>query len=142
MTATAAQVAGDSDKPATDAQEAPEGTEGQQDDGGNAETFPRSYVEELRRENADARVKAKRSDDLATRLHAALVSATGRLADPTDLPFDDAHLDDEGALSAAIDELLGSKPHLASRRPHGDVGQGARPEPVTTGLGALLRARA
>lgn len=121
--------------------EVQEGTQEQKDDG-DADTFPRSYVEGLRRENAEARVKAKRADELAARLHGALVAATGRLADPADLPFDEAHLDDESALSAAIDDLLASKPHLASRRPRGDVGQGARAETQTVSLGALLRARA
>jgi hypothetical protein len=44
---------------------------------------------------------------LAERLHVALTSATGRLAGPTDLPFDDAHLDD--AMKAALDDLLTRK---------------------------------
>ena len=106
------------------------------------ETFPREYVVKLRQEAADARVKAKRTDDLATRLHGALVTATGRLADPSDLPYDEAHLDDETALTAAIDELLGRKPHLASRRPVGDIGQGATAASDTVDLAGILRARA
>ncbi len=89
-------------------------------------TFSRTYVEKLRRESANYREKANRSDELAARLHAALVAATGRMADPTDVPFDAAHLDDENALNTAIDDLLTRKPHLASRRPFGDVGQGNR----------------
>jgi len=32
-------------------------------------------------------------------------SAGGRLADPTNLPFDDAHLNDD-AMKAALDDLL------------------------------------
>lgn len=52
------------------------------------DTFPRDYVEKLRKEAADARVKAKDRDDLAHRLHATLVASAGRLADPSDLPFD------------------------------------------------------
>ena len=39
------------------------------------------------------------------RLHVALTSAVGRLADPTNLPFDYAHLDDD-AMNAALDDLL------------------------------------
>ncbi|OKH70647.1 hypothetical protein EB73_11815 [Mycobacterium sp. SWH-M3] len=108
-----------------------------------ADTFGRAYVEKLRKESAGYRERAQRADDLAARLHTALVSATGRLADPTDLPFDAANLDDEQALSGAIDELLTRKPHLASRRPFGDVGQGNRgasSEPVN--LADMLRARA
>lgn len=90
------------------------------------DTFPRQVVEELRRENAKYRQRAGQVDDLARRLHTELVRATGRLADPTDLPFDAAHLDDPDALAAAIADLLDRKPHLASRRPAGDIGQGAR----------------
>ena len=106
------------------------------------DTFPRSYVEELRKESARYRERAKAADDLAQRLHTALVAATGRLADPTDLPFDEAHLEDAEALSAAIDALVAAKPHLADRRPRGNVGQGARPSADSVGLGGLLRARA
>lgn len=106
------------------------------------ETFPRTVVEELRRENAEQRVKAKRADDLARRLHLALTTATGRLADPTDLAFDEAHVDDPAAHAAALDELLGKKPHLASRRPSGDVGQGATGTADTVDLAGILRARA
>jgi hypothetical protein len=99
--------------------------------------FPRAYVEQLRRENAEARVKAKRADDLAAKLHAARVAATGRLADPSDLPYEEALVEDDEALTAAIDALLATKPHLASRRPRGDVDQGVRgdapPAPVTWG---------
>lgn len=109
----------------------------------STDSFSRTYVEKLRRENAGYRERAQRADELAARLHTALVSATGRLADPTDLPFDAAHLDDSDVLSAAIDELLTRKPHLATRRPFGDVGQGNRggiSEPVN--LADMLRARA
>ena len=42
------------------------------------------------------------------RLHVALTSAGGRLANPTNLPFDDAHLDDD-AMKAALDDLLTRK---------------------------------
>lgn len=106
------------------------------------DTFPREYVEKLRKENAGYRDKAKRADDLAQQLHLARVTATGRLADPTDLPYDEALLDDE-ALSAAIEDLLGRKPHLASRRVVGDIGQGAgEPNAADVDLGGMLRSRA
>lgn len=107
-------------------------TESHNSDGDNPEvgitdtdedTFPREVVEELRRENGKHRQRAQR---VAHRLHSELVRATGRLADPTDLEFDEDHLDDPEALNAAIDELLARKPHLASRRPTGDIGQGNR----------------
>lgn len=118
-----------------------DGTDGEIDS--NADTFSRAYVEKLRKESAGYRERAQRADDLAARLHTALVAATGRMADPTDLAFDAAHLDDADALTGAIDELLTRKPHLASRRPFGDVGQGNRggtAEPVN--LADMLRARA
>ncbi len=92
----------------------------------DGDTFPRAYVEKLRGQNARYRERAKTADGYAKRLHAELVRATGRLADPSDLEFDEDHLDDPDALAAAIDDLLDRKPHLASRKPVGDIGQGAR----------------
>ena len=67
------------------------------------------------------------------------MTATGRLADPDDLAFDEGHLEDPEALSAAIDDLLARKPHLASRRPSGDVGQGATQTGETVDLAGMLR---
>jgi hypothetical protein len=90
------------------------------------ETFPRAYVEDLRQENGKYRQRAQKGDEYAQRLHTEIVRATGRLADPTDLPFDAEHLDDPNKLSAALDDLLDRKPHLATRRPTGDIGQGHR----------------
>lgn len=136
--------------PLADSAEADTGSESAEEDDAdadeidsNADTFNRAYVEKLRRESAGYRERAQRADELAARLHTALVAATGRMADPTDLSFDSAHLDDEQALANAIDELLTRKPHLASRRPFGDVGQGNRGgtvEPVN--LADILRSRA
>ena len=104
--------------------------------------FPRSYVERLRRENQTYRDRAKSADVVAQRLHVELVRATGKLADPSDMPFDPEHLDDPDALAAAIDDLLKAKPHLASRRPTGDIGQGATKTSTNVDLAALLRSRA
>lgn len=112
------------------------------------DTFPRDYVERLREESAGHRTRAKAAEEavepLQQRLHAALVAASGRLADPSDLPFDAAHLDDEAALTTAIDALLESKPHLASRRVVGDVGQGEGSDsaPGAVNLGGMLHDRA
>ena len=106
------------------------------------DTFPRDYVENLRKENGRYRQRASDRDALAQRLHTSLVTATGRLADPTDLPFDDAHLEDADALNAAIDDLLERKPHLASRRPRGDVGQGITTKSDSVDLAGILRANA
>lgn len=90
------------------------------------DTFPREVVEDLRKENGKYRKRAQQADTLAQRLHTELVRATGRLADPSDLDFTPEHLDDPDALAAAIDDLLERKPHLATRRPSGDIGQGHR----------------
>ncbi len=109
-----------------------------------AETFTREYVQKLRVEAAGHRVKAKRADALAARLVTAQAALTGKLADPTDLPFTEDLFDDDGLVDdtkvqAAVEDLIKRKPHLAARRPSGDVGQGARPEVPEVGLGALLR---
>lgn len=118
--------------------EAPEAPTEEQPD-----TFPRSYVEELRQESARYRTRAQHADQLAQRLHTELVRATGKLQDPSDLPFDEAHLEDPEALASAVDALLQSKPHLKSRRVAGDIGQGAsRPAAGDVDLLGLLRGRA
>lgn len=56
--------------------------------------------------------------------------AAGKLADPTDLPFDESHLDDLGALRAAVDDLIARKPNLASRRPAVKSAKQRHPPPV------------
>lgn len=107
------------------------------------ETFPLSYVKELRQEAAEHRVRAKRADELAAALWNARVAATGRMADPTDLPMpDDADPLDVEVVGAAVDELLARKPHLASRRPKGTVGQGVTAPSGEVDLAAMLRGRA
>lgn len=106
------------------------------------ESFSREYVEKLRQENGKYRQRAGESDSLAQRLHTELVRATGRLADPTDLPFDADHLADDDKMAAAIEDLLTRKPHLATRRPVGEIGQGATPSGGTVDLAAILRGKA
>lgn len=125
---------------AAEAQDTQEATEQPQDE---QETFPRSYVEELRQENGRYRQRAQRSGDLAAALWTARVAATGRLADPSDLPMpEDADPLDSEAVTAAVEELLERRPHLASRRPRGDVGQGMAGSTTTTDLAGMLRSRA
>lgn len=106
------------------------------------ETFPREYVQRLRDESARYRQRASDRDALAERLHTSLVTATGRLADPTDLAFDESHLTDPEALTAAVDDLLARKPHLAARRIVGDVGQGAGGSDTAVDLAGMLRRNA
>ena len=131
------------DETTTTTPDASDAAQGAQDASqGNAETFPREYVEKLRKEAAEARLKAKKADDYARALFAARVAATGRLADPSDLPFDPELVDDTDALKAAIDELLQAHPHYASRTPQGDIGQGATTTSDTVDLAGILRARA
>jgi hypothetical protein len=118
--------------------ETPEGAPGAQPEGntdnftesGEGDTFPRSYVEELRKESGGHRTKAKaaedRADKLARQLHTALVTATNRLENPADLPYDAKHLEDSGELDAALDALLADRPYFAKRVVQGDAGQGSR----------------
>lgn len=113
---------------------------GESDD--EPDTFPREYVEKLRDENARYRQRAGQADDLAAKLHTALVTATGKLMDPSDLEFDETHLDDPEKLTAAIDELLEAKPYLGRRTPKGDIGQGASGASETVDLAGMLRSRA
>ena len=110
--------------PLPEKQQPPAEPEKPNDEQPNPDVFPREYVEKLRTENADYRNRAKTADDLAKRLHTELVRATGKLADPTDMPFDTEHLDDPEKLAAAIEALVEAKPHLRARRVVGAVGQG------------------
>lgn len=102
---------------------------------GGADTETDRNVRKLRKEAATLRERAKaaearatRTDSLAARLHTELVRASGKLADPHDFPYNpDADLlDDPEAFNQAIDEFVEAKPHLRSRTPKGDVGQGNR----------------
>ena len=136
MTDTTEAVEDTAEAPETPAAVEPDAAEGQEPDAEEPDTFPRDVVEKLRQENGRYRQRAKQADTLAQRLHTELVRATGRLADPTDLPFDESHLDDPDALAAAVDDLLDRKPHLASRRPSGDIGQGQR-GPASAGFSLL-----
>ncbi|PZU48449.1 MAG: hypothetical protein DI566_04240 [Microbacterium sp.] len=108
----------------------------------DAETFPRDYVLKLRDENAKYRQRAADRDEIAAKLHTALVRATGRLQDADDLPFDQTHLDDPDALTAALDALLTAKPHLATRKPMGSIGQGVSGASDTFSLAGALRSNA
>ena len=75
-----------------------------------------------------------------------MVSATADiLADPTDLPLGDDLLDEDGypdaeRIATAARALVERKPHLADRRPTGEVDQGARDEgPKPFDFAGLLR---
>lgn len=108
-----------------------------------AETFPRSYVEKLRRESATYRTRAAQADALADALWTARVAASGALADPTDLPRpEDADALDPEAVTSAVSELLERKPHLAARVPRGNVGQGFSKAAEPVSLLGMLRGNA
>lgn len=105
--------------------------------------YKRADIEKLRQEAGKYRQRAHHADELAQRLHTELVRATGKLADPTDLPFSADHLADADTMVQAIEDLLTRKPHLASRRLTGDIGQGATSVSAgTVDLAAILRQRA
>lgn len=106
------------------------------------DTFPREYVEKLRKEAGDYRARAKDRDELARRLHRELVAKLDRLEDPEDLDFNEEHLTRPEALKSAVDALLEAKPHLASRRPRGNIGQGTTSTNQNVDLAAILRSRA
>jgi hypothetical protein len=114
-----------------------EGTVGAADlDADEPESFSREYVSQIRQEAADRRKAAteatQRADDLSRQLFLAKVAATGKLADPNDLPYDPDLVGNDDAMSAAIDSTLTAHPHYASRKPvpGTSIGQGQQGSPV------------
>ncbi|WP_137148082.1 hypothetical protein [Mycolicibacterium sp. CR10] len=89
-------------------------------------------MEDLRRESAGYRDKLRtaeaRVDELSKALFTARVESTGQLADATDLEYNPDLLDDAEGLSAAVESLVTTKPHLKARRVSGDAGQGVKGE--------------
>ncbi len=116
------------------------------------DTFPREYVQRLRDESARYRQRAGRADELHRRLVETTIRsvAADHLADPVDLLMfsDEADLLDEDGfpdadkIVAAAKALVTRRPHLARRRPHGDIGQGATRTEDPANLAGILRARA
>lgn len=112
----------------------------------STDTFSAEYVRGLRRENAEARVRAKLADAANDRLLAAYVNADGRLIDPDLITVSDEVLGDDGLIDsekvkASIDALIAAKPQYQKIRP-AVIPQGVREEaPVERGLFTLLRER-
>ncbi|MEJ7634313.1 hypothetical protein [Aeromicrobium sp.] len=114
------------------------------------ETFTREYVEQLRAEAAEGRIKSKRATDLETALREAVISkvAGSILQDPSSLEWSDNLADEDGMPSPdlireAAEALAAAKPHLS--RVSGPVLQGHRGEDSDAGtvdLAGLLRAGA
>lgn len=101
--------------------------------GGEPDTFPRAYVQQLREEAATSRVRAQQADALSTELLRVTVASVTApvLRDPADLPEGDylnpsTGLPDHDLIRQAAEAVAAERPHLA--RVRGDVGQGARPE--------------
>lgn len=111
------------------------------------DTYSADYVRELRAENAERRLKAKRVDDANSRLARAYAQQDGRLIESSELAYGEHLLDDDGLVdpakvTAAIDALLQAKPYLASQRPLQPIAQGVREDvPDQPGLFSLLRER-
>lgn len=114
----------------------------------SADMFPREYVEELRTEAKSNREKASEAtaamERIQTAYRALAVSeaVSDVLADPTDLPWTDDFLDENGlvdaeAVKAAAEELAAAKPHLARAR--GDAMQGFRQDDSPFDLAELMR---
>ena len=96
--------------------------------------------------NAEHRTKAKRAEELTTRLLDVTVreATRGILADPTDLALThDLHGEDRfpdpDKIAGAARALVQRKPHLADRRPTTAVEQGPRTQAPTADLAEILR---
>lgn len=98
---------------------------------------------EVRREAAGYRKRLRETEtelqQVQSELFHARVAATGKLADPSDMPVDVELL--AGGLDDAIDELLQAKPHLKARA-FGDIRQGERGERAAVSLADILRTNA
>lgn len=151
----------ESDEQGSDGQEDQSGTEngseGQENDSEDQEgqeqegdTFPRAYVQELRKENQGYRDRAKKGELALSRLAEVTVrdATKGILFDPSDLSYDEKTMsDDDGfpdseKIKEAAQELVSKKPHLAPRRPRGDIGQGTRSKDDDFSLAGILRSNA
>lgn len=124
-----------------------QGTDDAEQSSDDGESFPRVYVEQLRRKQQTYRHRAKvaerRAEQLSRELYRSRVDELGLLADPDDMAYDDELLMNGDALRDAVTELVRTKPHLAARRVRGNIGQ--HDEPAGSSgptLGAILRANA
>ena len=100
---------------------------------GDTDVFPRKVVEDLRRESASYRDRAKtaeaRAEELSRALFTARVAATGRLENPAEINYNADILDDIDAINAEIDSAIDARPYIKARpQAQGNVGQGHRGE--------------
>jgi hypothetical protein len=134
--ATGEQPQTDPATPEAPATDAPAGDQAPAQD--DPKSFDAEYVGKLREESAGYRTRLR---DREQAMHRMMVEKSGRLADPADLTFDVAHLDDPDVLAAAIDALLEAKPHLKARAfEAGGAAQGTRgPASSEVNLAELMR---
>lgn len=123
--------------------EEPAASKTEENDTENNENSGGDKIAEVRREAAGYRKRLRETEtqlqQVQSELFHARVAATGKLADPSDMPVDVELL--AGGLDDAIDELLQAKPHLKARA-FGDIRQGERGERAAVSLADILRANA
>jgi hypothetical protein len=116
----------------TDVDTAPETNEENHETETDGDTivYAKSDLAKLRRSQDAYRQRAKTAEgrvaDLVQQRHEALVRLDGRLQDSTDLPFDPDAVLEPDQITETITEMITAKPHLKSRKPTGDIGQGVR----------------
>lgn len=123
---------------------APDGAEPPEDGRTEPATFSREYVETLRAESAENRLRAKKADDYLAALQSAAIEHTaGRvLQDASVLEWSDEFNDPESGMPspelirAAADALASERPHLS--KVGGPTQQGFRGEESDAGEVSLV----
>lgn len=101
------------------------------------DTFPREYVERLRRENKTYRDRAREAESTAWR---ALVESTGLVINADEVPRPDGSEITLAAATTAATEAIGARPYIAARRARGNIGQHEGPGASSAvSLSTLLR---
>lgn len=99
----------------------------QEQESSEQQSFSREYVEQLRDKSANYRLRAKESEQRLEEVQRALFSERVQrldlLVNPEELPYNPALLDSTEELTAAVEQLLESKPYLRKRKAGGDIGQ-------------------
>jgi hypothetical protein len=149
MTEQDAAVGTKNDKPGENTAEPPAAAVGEGGKPGDApgeeqDTFPRDYVEKLRKESADYRTRAQRAEEAEKRLHdlAVAQAVSGILVSADELHWREEFADPDGwpdhdKIRAAAEDLVQQRPYLG--RPSGDVGQGRHDDEQEVSLLGLLR---
>lgn len=97
------------------------------DDQGDDDTFPRSYVQRLRKRSNGYRLQLREResevDKLQRQLFAERLQRLDLVVDHDAVPYDPALLDDDDALQEHVEGLLAAKPYLRKRKVSGNIGQ-------------------